>query len=289
MSLHTGIVPNKEIDVSEFNLPTKKYVDDGLKLKVDKTGDTMSGPLSMNDGKIWDLASGTLDNNAVNKKYVDDADNLKLVKTGGTLLGELSMDDNKITDLATPTSNTDAATKKYVDDNNVDKISDIDVVDESFTAGSDIQIRVGSRTVGCVQNKLLSSDISPIIEKHFHLSYTGNASGFSTTGGKQVIVWGGFNSISGRCTFASIKLRGMGWTETITKMQLYSSDNTSGLSFASNAITDAKTGSFLNGTYVIPIGAHLHFSNITYPALYMEGVATRTDIAFELFVDLAIE
>ena len=86
-------------------------MDDALKLKVDKPGDTITGPLSMSDGKIWDLASGTLDKNAVNKKYVDDQDNLRLAKTGGSLLGELSMDDNKITDLATPTSNSDAATK----------------------------------------------------------------------------------------------------------------------------------------------------------------------------------
>ena len=114
MSLHTGIEPGKEIDVLKLNLPSKKYVDDKLALKVDKAGDTITGPLSMNDGKIWDLPSGTLDTNAVNKKYVDDANNLKLAKTGGTLLGELSMDDNKITDLATPTANNDAANKKYV-------------------------------------------------------------------------------------------------------------------------------------------------------------------------------
>ena len=116
MSLHTGIEPSKEIDVLELNLPSKKYVDDKLALKVDKAGDTITGPLSMDDGKIWDLSSGSLDTNAVNKKYVDDADNLKLTKTGGTLSGELSMDDNKITDLATPSADTDASTKKYVDD-----------------------------------------------------------------------------------------------------------------------------------------------------------------------------
>ena len=115
MSLHTGIEPSKEIDVLELNLPSKKYVDDELKKKIYKAGDTFTGPLSMNSGKIWDLSSGALDTNAVNKKYVDDADNLKLAKTGGIILGELSMDDNKITDLATPTDNNDAANKKYVD------------------------------------------------------------------------------------------------------------------------------------------------------------------------------
>ena len=116
MSLNTGIASQNKIDITTLGVPTKKYVDEKLGEKVDKSGDTIAGPLSMNDGKIWDLSSGTLDTNAVNKKYVDDADNLRLTKTGGTLLGDLSMDDNKITDLATPTDNTDASTKKYVDD-----------------------------------------------------------------------------------------------------------------------------------------------------------------------------
>ena len=98
-----------------------------------------------------------------------------------------------------------------------------------------------------------------------------------------MFVWGGFNSIDGRCTFASIKLRSMGWRNAITKIQLYLSDNTSGLSFASNPITDAKTGSFLNGTYIIPVGAHLHFSNMTYLVAYFEGAY------FDLYIDLAIE
>ena len=238
---------------------------------MDKAGDSITGPLSMSNGNIWDLSSETLDTNVVNKKYVDDQDNLRLAKTGGSLLGELSMEDNKITDLATPTVNSDAATKKYVDDQDANKISNVDVVDSTFTAGSDIQICVGSATVGCVQNKLLASYILPVIEKHFHLSYSGQAGGFSTTGGKQVFVSGGFNSIDGRCTFASIKLRGMGLRNAVSKIQLYSSDNTSGLSFALNPKTDAKTGSFLNGTYIIPIGAHLHFTKMTYLAVYFEA------------------
>ena len=81
----------------------------------------------------------------------------------------------------------------------------------------------------------------------------------------------------------------MGWTKPITKVQLYSSNNTSGLSFASNPITDAKTGSFLNGTYIIPIGAHLYFTNMAYLAVYFEGDTRKTTIYFDLYVDLAIE
>ena len=80
----------------------------------------------------------------------------------------------------------------------------------------------------------------------------------------------------------------MGW-KAITKIQLFSSDNTSGLSFASNPITDAKTGSFLNGTYIIPVGAHYHFANMTYLAVYMKGGTSRTTMYFDLYVDLAIE
>ena len=82
-------------------------------------------------------------------------------------MGELSMDDNKITDLATPTLNSDAATKKYVHEQGANKISNIDVVHKSFTVGSDIQIRVGSATVNCHQNKLLASYISQVIQKSF--------------------------------------------------------------------------------------------------------------------------
>ena len=137
MSRHSGIVPNENtIDVSELNLPDKKYVDDGLKLKMDEAGDDMSGPLGMNGGKIWNLSSGSLDTNAVNKKYADDQDNLRLSKTGGALLGELSINDNKITDLETPTSNSDAATKKYVDDELTEKITDIGVIDQNYTVGT---------------------------------------------------------------------------------------------------------------------------------------------------------
>ena len=54
MSLHTGIEPSKEIDVSQLNLPTKKYVDDQDKLRLDKSGGTLTGGLSMDDNKITD-------------------------------------------------------------------------------------------------------------------------------------------------------------------------------------------------------------------------------------------
>lgn len=174
MSRHAGIDPSENtFDVSELNLTNKKYVDDALKLKVDKAGDDMTGPLGMNNGKIWDLGDPTLPGTATNKKYVDE----------------------QITTLTSSVN---------------DEISDVDIVDEDFVAGADSQIRVVSRIVNAHQNKLLSSQISNGIEKHFHMSYSGKATGFGTTGGKAVIVSGGFGSIDGRCTYAAIKLRGMG-------------------------------------------------------------------------------
>ena len=178
MSRRTGIVPNKSIDISKLNLPDKKYVDDKLKLKGDRAGDTINGPLSMNDGKIWDLASGTLDTNAVNKKYVDDQDaklqtriNLKVSKWGDSLTGELDMNSKKITDLGRPTNNTDAANKKYVDDQDALKMSDAVVLDNSFSAGSVGYVSTSSGSTHYVQHKVLSSDINTVVQKHFYITY----------------------------------------------------------------------------------------------------------------------
>ena len=150
----------------------------------------MTGPLGMNRGKIWDLGAPTLDTNATNKKYVDDQDALKLNKAGDSVSGNLDMVGNKIVKLDNPTNSKDASDKMYVDTQITtltssvnDKISDIDVVDGSFPAGADTQIRVGSATVNCHQNKLLSTYISTMVGKHFYLSYNGQSTGFGITGG----------------------------------------------------------------------------------------------------------
>ena len=251
MSRHTGIDPKEEqIDIEELSLADKKYVDEKDNLRLELSGGQKSGPLSLGDGRLWDIALPTLDTNAANKKYVDD---------------KVADQASRITTL---TSTVD------------DKISD--VVDENFNAGADSQIRVVSNIVNAHQNNLLNS------EKHLHLSYSGQATGFSTTGGKTVLVWGGFNQIDGRATFCSIHLCGMGW-RPITKIQIFASDNTTGLSYASTPITAALTGNFLNGTYIVPVRAHNHFSNMTYLAVYFEGDNRRTTMYFDLYIDLAIE
>ena len=109
------------------------------------------------------------------------------------------------------------------------------------------------------------------------MSYSGKATGFGATGGKATIVWGGFNSIDDRVSFAMIKLKGMGWRE-ITKVQLFASNNTTGLSFAS----DALTGNYRNGVYTIPVG-HNHFTDMTYLAVYFEGSTALVNIYFEYY------
>src|SRR5437867_5802984 len=57
-------VTKKDLDSKFINL-TKN-----LQLKVDKTGDTFSGNLSMSGHKITDLADPVSDNDASNKKYI---------------------------------------------------------------------------------------------------------------------------------------------------------------------------------------------------------------------------
>ena len=116
MSLHTGIEPSKEIDVSQLNIPTKKYVDDQDNLKLAKSGGTLTGGLSMDDNKITDLGTPTGNTHASTKKYVDDKAALKLDLAGGQMTGPLGLGNGRLWDVGTPTLDTNGANKKYVDD-----------------------------------------------------------------------------------------------------------------------------------------------------------------------------
>ena len=115
MSLHTGIEPSKEINVSELNIPTKKYVDDQDNLKLAKSGGSLTGGLSMDDNKITDLGTPTANTHASTKKYVDDQAVLKLDLAGGQMTGPLSLGGDRLWDVADPTLSSNAATKRYVD------------------------------------------------------------------------------------------------------------------------------------------------------------------------------
>ena len=115
MSLHTGIEPSQDL-VSQFNLPTKKYVDDQDKLRLAKSGGTLTGGLSMDDNKITDLGTPTANTHASTKKYVDDQAALKLDLAGGQMTGPLGLGNGRLWDVGTPTLDTNGANKKYVDD-----------------------------------------------------------------------------------------------------------------------------------------------------------------------------
>ena len=248
MSRHTGIDPKeKTIDITELNLADKKYVDDKDNLRLEISGGAMTGPLEMSGGKIWDLGDPTLDSNATNKKYVDD----------------------EITTLTSTVNN---------------KISDIDVIDESYSVVNAEQTTYANlNSTRSEIRKLESSFITNVIEKHFHVSYSGQRKGFGFTSGRALIAWGGFGSIDGRATFALMKLRGMGWGK-ITKIQLLRSvDTNDWLQGANISLTDALTGSFGNGTFTIPVGHH-HFSNMTYLCVYFEGSTALVNIYFDLYI-----
>jgi hypothetical protein len=137
---------------------TKGYVDTADALKVNKSGDTMSGVLAMGNNKITGLATPTNTADASTKGYVDTSiaalldsapgalDTLnelaaalgddpnfattvtneiatKVSKAGDTMTGSLAMGGNKVTGLGAPTSNNDAATKTYVDTADALKLS----------------------------------------------------------------------------------------------------------------------------------------------------------------------
>ena len=154
-----------------------------------------------------------------NKKYVDEQDtklqtkiNLKVSKWGDSMTGELDMNDNKITDLGTPTNNSDASTKKYVDDEFTNKITDINVLNTGYTvANAEATAYVDFNMTNAEIKKLKTLNVHSMLEKHFHFAFGGTSKGFANTSGRALIAYGGFNRVSGRCTFAQIKLRGMGY------------------------------------------------------------------------------
>ena len=128
----------------------KDYVDTADALKVNKSGDTMSGALAMGTNKITGLGTPTASTDAATKGYVDaqvsavldsapaaldtlnelaaainDDANFagtvtsalatKLPLAGGTMTGNIAMGANKVTSSTTPTAADDLTRKGYVD------------------------------------------------------------------------------------------------------------------------------------------------------------------------------
>ena len=128
----------------------KDYVDTADALKLNKSGDTMSGALAMGTNKITGLGTPTASTDAATKGYVDAQvtavidsapaalDTLnelaaalnddasfattvtnalagKLALAGGTMTGNIVMGANKVTSTTTPTAADDLTRKGYVD------------------------------------------------------------------------------------------------------------------------------------------------------------------------------
>ena len=112
---------------------TKRYVDRLAgyvtaqdNLRVLKSGDIMTGTLSLSSNKVTAVADPTDPQDAATKNYVDargyatiayvdSRDSKRVHNEGDTMTGPLAMSANKVTDVADPTDPQDAATKNYVD------------------------------------------------------------------------------------------------------------------------------------------------------------------------------
>lgn len=104
----TGLLTLSGAPTTNLHAATKLYVDTAANLKVNKAGDTMTGNLAMSANFITGLASPVNSNDAANKIYVDNQDALKVAKNGDTMTGFLTLN-------ADPTSALHSATKQYVD------------------------------------------------------------------------------------------------------------------------------------------------------------------------------
>ena len=98
---------------------------------VDKSGDTMEGPLHMNGQVLDGLNDPTEPDEAVRKAYADK----KLALEGGTMEGPIHMNGQPITGLNDPTDGTDAVRKSYVDTNDLNTLkyaSPANLLDNSY-------------------------------------------------------------------------------------------------------------------------------------------------------------
>ena len=102
--------------VSDKDLSRKKYVDDELNKKIDKTGGHFSGDIFMAANTHIHNAGGPEGpNNLVNKGWVDGQLNNKLTKSGGILSGDVVTGQYQITTNRDPAFNDNLARKLYVD------------------------------------------------------------------------------------------------------------------------------------------------------------------------------
>ena len=99
---------------------------------VQKSGDSMQGPLDMGDNKITSSYVPAEDADITNKKFVDDAiaaqheaDANQFVDVAGdTMTGPLDMGTNKVTSSATPTEENDLVNRKFTESQYVNTSGD---------------------------------------------------------------------------------------------------------------------------------------------------------------------
>ena len=156
---------NMYVDVtSTENSSQRVQVKDNTKLPL--TGGTLTGNLNLNNHKIINLSTPTLNTDATNKSYVDGLyTNLEseIVSTaaqylplkGGTMTGSIDMGDYLITSLGNPVNAKDAANKEYVDT----AISNIDVEWSNVSSKPFTSIGTGLQVSGNV----LSVDTSELV------------------------------------------------------------------------------------------------------------------------------
>jgi hypothetical protein len=134
MQMNNNIITGLPAPQNSSDAANKNYVDT---TRVAKSGDTMTGTLSMVGNRITDLPTIPLAaGDAVNKTYVDTmvairvatlstaAGYLPLSGTGiGTMSGPVNMGNQCIAGVLDPVNATDAATKSYVDTQDAAKLS----------------------------------------------------------------------------------------------------------------------------------------------------------------------
>ena len=127
------VLTSKDPDYNDA-LSRKKYVDDRDNTKLNLTGGTMTGDITIGNNKIITTSDPTLETHLSRKKYVDDRNNAtlqviytksgeKLSLTGGTVTGDITIGNNKIITTSDPTLETHLTRKKYVDIQDAKKLS----------------------------------------------------------------------------------------------------------------------------------------------------------------------
>ncbi|MCP4053600.1 MAG: hypothetical protein GY739_11130 [Mesoflavibacter sp.] len=106
----------------DYDAVTKRQLTNGLNSKLNLSGGTMTGNLSMGGKWIKDVRPPLDDNDVTTKLFVDTVisqlENIvddKLDKTGGTMTGDVSMGGNSIHDVRPPMGDNDVTNKLWVD------------------------------------------------------------------------------------------------------------------------------------------------------------------------------